>query len=280
MNTAILDLTTDPQYTQYDRALRRISMESELIGNFANTVKSVIPKLMDFAKNKFNNYTFFVPSKANVGEFNSFINALDKYSPASAEELVFYVPEGFKGNLVDYTVYLSNSLKHCSDIVGEVLNPYAIFLSKIISNQDYQKSNLVDLEFINAREKELTALVNKTSDFFSKGGVSAQQRLGNITSRVSDVSTTIVNLMEMRKDIEALDNKSVQANVSKVSVLIDQIIKDSNKGKLDSISGEVLKSLGESTLIVARDVEFYAITMFRVNVFYNQMVKTAKHLTN
>lgn len=257
-----------------ERIGARVSLESEHLANFATTLRNVVPSLVDTTKGFLTRLigkesqlaTIEKPNDdvLNYTEFRKFLMLMEAQRYMSITNLRWYVPEGFKGHMVPYVETLMQCVKHTNGIVGEVLNPYAQFLSRIVSSKNATMNTTRDLGFLAKRDAEREHYQKEVGQFFSHGSSTAKSSIGECFTRNADWKPFLNGLGDLRRDSEFVKPDVVQQTVKDVMQLLDALKDAVHAGELDNSSASTLKNLSEGTLSAAREVEFYSVTMFRI----------------
>lgn len=265
--------------------LRRITMESESLNGFASTVASLVPNMATKTKDFI---TKFFDSNSGVkevkdiqvlpGDLTEFLLLMERRDYMGIAPMAINVPEGFTGDLVAYTAFLLDSAEHSQRIISDILNPFNTFLSSLVTNKDAQRRVQQDLVFLAKADAQRNKLNQESSRFFKHGSNQARLELGKAIRRNADWRQVFINLRKATEEIQKTPNSSVQNVVNDCVSLLNAIKSSSESQELDKISPEMLKTLADRTLTVAKEVEFFAITSFRIIVANTVMEQNVKQL--
>lgn len=255
----------------------RVSMEGEHLANFAETLRGVVPTLVDTTKSFLGRFTAKdsqltqteKPVALNYGEFRKFVDLMEKQKYMAIESLRWFVPEGFTGSMVEYTAALELCSIHAEGIIADVLNPYAQFLSRIITSKNATMNTTRDLGFLAKRDVERESLQTSVGKFFVHGSTGAKTTIGQCFSRNADWKPFFNGLGLLRDSSDRVKPEVVQGQVKDIMGLLDGLKSAVHNGELDGSSSQTLKNLSEGTLSAAREVEFYSVTMFRIFTLMN-----------
>lgn len=255
----------------------RVSMEGEHLVNFAETLRGVVPTLVDTTKSFLSRFTgkdspltaIEKPVTLNYNEFRKFVSLMEDQRYMSITNLRWFVPEGFEGKILDYVETLLPCAGHAESVISAVLNPYAQFLSRIVTSKNATMNTSRDLGFLAKRDVERELLQNDIAKFFKHGSTGAKSTIGDVISRNADWKPFFNDLGALREASDALKPEVVQAQVKDVMHLLDALKTAVHNGELDNSSASTLKNLSEGTLSAAKEVEFYSITMFRIFTLMN-----------
>lgn len=245
---------------------RRIAMEAGFLSSFATTVREVIPSMLTSINNALASLNLASPEKQLTYSYTVFTNLLKNSNFVEMSETKISVPEGFVGHLSDYILVLKACAEHSSKVVNDVLTPYNIFLSQLLSSENSRLANIGQLGYLAKMDAERDSLNADIGNFFSKGATHVEIPMGQVLTRNSDWSDILMNQSAARQTINQVDRKKVQSIVDDCVSLIDAVKKLSENGEFDSISGPMIRQLSGATLSVAREVEFYSATVYRINL--------------
>ena len=173
----------------------------------------------------------------------------------------------FESKYLNYGVYIEETLNNLNKLKNEVLVPYKLYLTTFIANRD-AKISTVDKTL----EYDKLSLARKDSNdtnesFFKIGSVQSKQRLGTVVTRNADI-------ILLNNKVEILENKLKVVNVSDVKntskeciVLLDTIIKMLGEKKFSNVSPETAKNLAKGAFEVAKEVEYFAVSYYRVKTY-------------
>lgn len=250
----------------------RISMEGEHLANFAETLRGVVPTLVDTTKSFLSRFTSKdsplsttePPVELHFNEYRKFVDLLEGHKFTSLSDVRWFVPEGFDGKLIDYTQALELCAIHTEGIIGAVLNPYLQFLSRIVTSKNATMNSTRELAFLAKRDEDRERLQADVGRFFKHGSTESKSTIGDVISRNADWKPFFNGLGQLRDAVKAVKPEQVQNSVKDVMTMLDALKNAVHNGELDSSSASTLKNLSEGTLSAAKEVEFYSVTTFRI----------------
>ena len=260
--------TTFQCNSSIDLTARRMALESEVLANFSNMLAATIPTLASNLSTSFNKsfatVSNFVSSFSPDNRLNSKISQIPYSELAS---LRAYVPEGFSGNAFEYAKVLEESWDHANKIISDVLNPYNAYISGLLSSTDATKSTLGKPQFLLKMDRDRTALNTEIGRFFT-AGTSTSDKLNKFYGRSSELLEVKSKVLFLAEKLAESKVDHVQAQTQNTIDLVNALSNSiANTEEFNQISPQTVKALGESTLTVAREVEFYAITRYRIEAF-------------
>ena len=241
----------------------RIALEAGFLADLSKTIAAIVPNMVSATK-EFLSTRQFVPNEAKPRP--DFLSKMDKLNYAALMALDINVPEGFVGNLETYTKLLQESAVHAAGIVQDVLEPYNKFLSGLISNPNVRLDSRSVLPQLVKRD---TARQNHNSRIdrqFRLTSTNDTAKYGKVIGRNAEWDGIVLGLVAAGKTMGYAPNETVQKSVDTCLELLDGLKVQAQTGGLDKTSGPQLRNLSESTLSVAREVEFFSITSYRLHL--------------
>ena len=255
-------------YTEVDM----IALEANVLSNMFNSLRSIFPTIVDKVKTKLG----AIDEELKILETEGvkltsrdkiIFNKLKKVNYLDISQLAVIVPEGFDAKYLDYGTYIEDTLNKLTKVKQEVLTPYKLYLSTFIANKD-AKISTVDKTI----EYEKIALARKESNdlnesFFKVGSVQSKQKLSTVISRNTDI-------VLLNNKVEILESKLKLINVTEIkdiskecTVLLDTIIKMLDQKKFNNVSPETAKNLAKGAFEMAKEVEYFAVSYYRVKTY-------------
>ena len=256
--------------------MRVVSLESNVIGNAVAAIKGYFPRLKEA----------ILPAFTKLDEVKPFIGRDDNYYKLTSKEKdvedflnrtqyqdakIFTVPtpEGFIGNYVGYARELFNVLEYTQSVSLPAIDAYYARLANIITNKDPKLSNKDLTKEYKTLAKDRTATNSKLTAYFLRGSNQAQNKF----EKVFKTNDEVMELFRLRhKMIDAIKEyplSKVKKTSEKVTDSLDTLIQLANTGKLEYITGAQLKNITEGAYEIARQIEFFAINYYRLEIMIN-----------
>lgn len=259
---------------------QRIALESQYLANFSRTVQEVVPSVVDAVKNFFSSNP--VPQTTKFLDDRNkpaFARLINSHNYINTSKLSMYVPEGFTGSLVAYAEQLLASAVHASSVVSDVLNPYNQFLSGLINSDQTRLSTRDPLAFLDKVKVSREALTQDLAKHFAAGSTITRTEVGKVIQRNKDWETVLLLLPKIKEQVTKVSPTAVNNAMGDTLALLDALKLAVQSGDLANISAQTLRSLSAHTLLVAREVEFYSVTYFRVQVLDKAVQDSVDQLT-
>ncbi len=250
----------------------QIALEANVLSNMFNSLRTIFPSIVNKVKAKLGEVDEELKLLEQEGiqlttRDKQIFNKLKKVNYLDISQIAIIVPEGFESKYLNYGVYIEETLNNLNKLKNEVLVPYKLYLTTFIANRD-AKISTVDKTL----EYDKLSLARKDSNdtnesFFKIGSVQSKQRLGTVVTRNADI-------ILLNNKVEILENKLKVVNVSDVKntskeciVLLDTIIKMLGEKKFSNVSPETAKNLAKGAFEVAKEVEYFAVSYYRVKTY-------------
>ncbi len=268
----------------------RLALESLDARDFVRSMSEAIPKLVDTTKKYLHDIASYSKSFVNFSgdtvpagykpqeDVHAIVSMLKKQDYANLMPLGIYVPEGFVGKLAEYAVHERKCVDHALKLLSGVLNPYNTYLAGLVSSPDAVKDSATPNLFLKKVDEERDSLNRDEGFFFKPGTTHTRRPMGEVISRMADWETVFTQQSAMNAALQGISNTSVQQAVNTCLELLDAVKQAAKSGQFDHISPANVKSLASATLSIAREVEFYAVTRQRVNVFNVALDETSAFL--
>ena len=229
---------------------------SEAFKRFADyttsTMKSVVSKVNGV-------FTYFKSTPEGTVDLYSYKTAADTLQYLTVSRVELDVPEGFKGNLTEYSVLLLKLQKEFNhNLIEGIIKPFDIHISKIINqpmlleSQTFAYSHKVKPKDIEKHTKELAKYIT------------AGKRN---TAKLSDVYNRMKEIGEFGENVQELVDIQGVATIHQVKQAIDELddklqllLKIMNdKTNNYNPSGKMISDLSDLVYEVAKQTELFAI---------------------
>lgn len=242
---------------------QRVAIESGVFNSIANSIADVIPSLVHAAKKhfaakdidkwdlRFLDVNYAVLEKALLAA-----NYMD------IREIACNCPPAVNATLGEYTSALTSCMEYANGVFGK-LTDYSIYLSRILSNKDERRS-VRDYSLVaKDNDKARAALALEHDKLLKSGSNRTIARFGEIASSNKDFIEVQVKMVTLLKACQVVKVSDVQALIKNVVELLAALEQASQNKEINDLSPEAFRTLTTLTSVMARDVEFYAITLYR-----------------
>lgn len=257
----------------------RIAMEAGMISSITNMISDLVPNMIFGAKKIYNHFVKLEKPDLRLlmVDERKLKRALNPNSFADLSNIEIAMPEGFSGN----TLTLFNCIKENVQYVNNApprLQDYIKFISGLISSSEGRRSLSDYSAIMKAVDKEREEQIAKYAANFTPGSVRSMMKYGDV---VENNNQWIECISVVRSCMEtALKHKikDVQSQVDIVVRLLDDINSRVSKGTMNDMTPETLRTLSAMTLTMAREVEFYALTMYHLSESKRHYEESSKQL--
>lgn len=276
----------NPQLKDLEQISQRTQIESGVaMESYGDSFRKIIPtmraSLSSYADTVRTNLAAL--SSRNVGEFNSrefeqLVSLMEKHQHINVIDLRFYVPEGFRGNIVDYSKLLIKVQAHTNKVIADVLTPFNVYLSKLLSDKNAAAENGVQMAQLIALRNEREVLRQAMEEYFPKGSTNAAIKVGEAIDRKQDWAELAFQLKTLSNNFDKKMPGKVTEAINHCAELLEALSDSSIQGGMDAISAQQLRTLGDSTLEVAKEVEFFSVVNYQISTLMTVMAQNAEFL--
>lgn len=242
--------------------------------DFVMSVVDTGSKTFSKVSSDFSKITQDIVDKARDLRFTNFY-ATSKYNQVM--HLRVPCPEGFKGDVLEYTEVLVESVQQARRVQSEVLIPLEDFLSKLISVPGFARDTRTHLRNIDKIAIERVETVRKTQKFFG-GSSKANALFSELYRNMGEWQTAYENVRKLQDNIGFINHEEILKSIDRITSLI-QMVKTAHEAKeLENMSKVVISELSNTVYEAAKQVEQLGITIFAIYVLANTMSQTAEKI--
>lgn len=271
-----------PEIQQLELANTRIALESVSLESFAETVKRLVPSIASSVSTFTSGLRVVLQSSRGAStayyderEFDRAVGVLAGHKFTNLIDLRMYVPEGFKGNIAAYAALLNRAHEHADRVIGDVLNPYNVFVSKLVTNPNAARDTRLHLADLNKIKTAREFLQAQLASFFPAGSTVASIKLGDGLDNQGNIKELAGHLKAISEVFDPKKTETVNKSVKDCSELLDALGEAAHNDGLRDISAQTLRTLGDATLEVAREIEFFSVINYQVNALLATMGENA-----
>lgn len=246
-----------------DESLKKISMESTMLSNMTSTIVNFFPGLFEKLSS-----SFAMAEQIEVVEIKYtteqkfVINNIQDKLYLDFSELKVSIPEGFKGQYVDYSEVLLESTKGMHTVIENILRPYITYLSQFLSNKDAKlgTKDMTPVYAGMARHRDAAMLA---MDKFRSNSTISSAKIGDVISRKADIARVYDTTYQLTKLLKNIDLRSVKDCVKQCVDLLNIVVEQAQTGDIKNVTPEVTRNLAFGAAEVAREVEYLAVLHYR-----------------
>lgn len=210
----------------------------------------------EFIKNKFNALAIYFKDTPEK-DYQHYLTFADEAKYPEVRRIRMNVPEGFKGNMLDYVKTMENVCNNFyTDFTENFIKPFDIYIAKLITTP-----TLLDTSTYkhNVKTSDVENFKKQLAKFITvkKYGVLP---LGDIYQRNNDIKSTYQHLVNIatiskKQDLRNVRKAVVELN-ERINTLADMISDEKNN---INVAPKTLTTLSELVFDLAKHVEFYAV---------------------
>lgn len=257
-----LDIAPESPSVALEQIAETIALEAINVTGVINRVADLVPDLVNSAKMFLSNNN---RDKPTLGPLTVNPSTLQKaLTPTTFTNIVSLnhpVPPGFRGNLYEYSTVLGASLDFAMSVPA-ALTDFNVFLSKMLSSEQARKNARSTAEVFRERSKARKALAEAAAPFFSGGSRIAIAKYGDVigsNAQYIQFQEQVQTLLHISSEIKLAD---VEKLVQDCHELLNALSTNAAENRLGGLSPEMLETIGLATESIARDVEFYSLTLW------------------
>lgn len=261
---ALLDLPYDSK-KEFDLSVRKLLLSAESVSESSLIFSSVAPPFFHYladVKSRLAN-GFHTLDKVTIGLLNIDFRKsnFDKVSFIDISTMLTVIPEGFSGNLFEYSVIMKTLYSDMYLKSLDFLNIVNIELGRIINTTSGKISseNLEKL-YLPYQKLRLDA-IEITSKFFTPNSTKSRESIGNIFRNKTEVYDAFDNVKDLEKSIKNTNIKAVMDLMDDTVMLLKEIDKQIKIDSNTKFSPNVIQFLGNGINESALFLE-YLSTLF------------------
>ena len=261
-------------------ALEMLSLEAEESSNILASAVNLLPSMVSQLTGSLGVLSETVKG-FNIFDLKSliptsFVGAVD--IPADVLKKVFVpVPEGFTGNVLQYQGALNDSLAYYETVTAPMLKEFYVAIASFVTNKDKKLSVKSDLYKFKEFEKNRTLIVKDVGSHFNKGSV-GRTLFSDAYGSYAEFKQVYSNNKQLVKGMEAINLAQVSSQVKKIVDTLDIAIRSAKQGDYDRASNESLMNIATGTFEMAQQIEFLAVTVYRVKALTHSVSETEAKL--
>jgi hypothetical protein len=252
--------TVDP-IRQFYFACESISMEAAEMGSIAGWFARMGSNVSMAVKRGFElmtTYDWAPLTTLYPSNMNTVMRSLD-YMEIQSKPVS--QPRGFSGNLHDYVIGLAPRIQLACAIKANVIDPAIQRLGHYVTNPG-ERGDRRDFPGGAADIGQLAKLLAEEAKYF-KGGSDATASFGQLFSNNAEFVKAEFQMVEYGKLLAQTPPSAVKASVEQLSAVAQGLFK-SLSSERDPASKQLIQTIGNELVAVAKWVEWYAVQITRL----------------
>lgn len=250
-------------------SLEDFSMESA-IGRLFN-------RFTDSLRNYSHDFLGLTPIDKLLGDKRRFLKVINETNYVTISPMLVQVPEGFKGNYLEYVTLIRDIMVMETSIEQDILIPFKNILSNIIANPNARfQFDRKAYERILKKSKERSEIQAKLNAMFDNSS-NTKASYGNVISRNADWEE-VFSITEEIGRLSHTDLRSVKARVEEIVTLLDTVSEMNKEGELTKLHPDLLRHIGELTQASAEGTAFVSVAYYHGRTAFEVLSKLIKDL--
>lgn len=210
---------------------------------------------------------------------HQFAQAIKPIPYASVSEINAAVPEGLKSTYLEALQAISKSVDRVPTGIQH-LEQYLSYLSAAVSDHRLTTSFADDKKFIATCAAERKACYDAIGKHFTAGSYKANQKIKDVLKKNGDWEKVIEITNDLVRRMESVDREQIDRKINQCSVYLSLLAKNFDEDGDRKVSQEAAKRLGDLTENIAREVEFFSLTYYRVLTMRGAIQNTTELVYN
>lgn len=196
-----------------------------------------------------------------------FMRELMKRQFMSLAELRVYVPEGLEADFLTYVKVLAEAAEHATGVIDNVLAPYSVYLSQLISHPEQKFSTAEHDKMYQDMQKMRDALNMEIGACFKQGSHVTDSIYGRVIRRNADWLPMFQELNALINTVNKVERKTVTKKTEECVELLNIVTAKIARGELEGVSEQSVKNLANGCYQVALELENFVAVYYRVQAF-------------
>lgn len=248
---------------------------SDVTGLFKNFMPSIKASFQEIS-NSFN------PSAAGVALLPSsseFLKDIPKHSYMDVKILSAFVPEGMDAKYRAYAEVLLRAAKHAAE-APKRLSDFNVYLGRLHSATGGHRSTEDGTLAYRDMEKTRKEINREIGDCFTSGSSRVETTIGKVIDRNADWQDIFAMCDAMTSEVMSVDRKKLQKQIQDCNEFLAAVERKLKAAEFEGVSPNVVQNLADGAYQLASELEFFAATYYRVEVFVTSVNRTVKHFQN
>lgn len=251
--------------------IERLAVESSVYSDIIYTFKNLLPMLQTKTLDGMILVQGFISEdKSLLASFFSNEKKLEnKYSNinyVNIGETLISVPEGFMGNLLEYSNALSEMSANVYSETIQTLQEYHVILSSFITNKEDQTSIKDHTDFFNRISGARRAIEDQIKKFIIPGNTSSKALFKNVISRISETKDIYTSVKKLQGYHLEANLKNIEAALFKINSLLDIVIRQMESQDITKISPKAGNNIALGAFEVGKYIELVSLFYFQCNI--------------
>lgn len=246
---------------------------------FFSGMFSLLVKSVSGVTNYLNEFLSFDKKGGLSIEPRKFAQAIKPIPYTSVCDLNAAVPEGLKSTYLEALAAISKSVDHVPMGIRR-LDEYLAYLAKVVTDHRLTSSFADDKKFVAMCATERKVCYDAIGKCFTSGSYKADQKVKDVLKKNGDWEVVIEKTNELISKMESVDREKISQKIGQCSTYLNLIMKNFEEDGDRKITQEAAKRLGDLTENIAREIEFFSLTYYRVLTMRGAIQNTTELVYN
>jgi len=278
--------SNDEFYVDLEVAHARLLKASESISNNDLVIDSTLPSFRNHLadtytrlNNGFHSITTLFAKYLSYSLVNSIsLKEVDKLSFIDLSTTLVQVPEGFHGNLYEYSAILCKVYPNITTKAFELSNELIVELGKIVNIKSHKLTSQ-DLTSVyepySILRKDAEKLLN---GFFEIGSTQSKVTLGSVVDSSNEIKQIFQSISDLERAIKGTNIHSLLDQINHISDLLKTIEDQIKIDRNSRFSPQIVKLLSEGTYECAKYYEFVSVLFYDCDVLIESVQQLNKKI--
>ncbi len=249
----------------------RFALEESVFNDVTAIFKDIVPRLSDSLMNTLRsikniNNDDIALNRDFLSREPAIFSKIDKLNYIEIGRTLISVPQGFKGNFLEYNKTLSSISGSIYSNATQILQEYHVIISSFITNKENQTyvkdySDLFDR--VSGTRESLTADIAK---YFDKGNTASKAYIKDVFNRMEDVK----ELMNVTKGLfsshQQANIKSISDSIVTTVGMLNIIIKQMQSQDITKVSAKAAKNIAAGAYEIGKYIELVSLFYQSTNI--------------
>lgn len=256
---------------------RRVALEATLdVANMGVLFDRVFPSIAKSFTGFMDLFSHNNPTIDLSHKQEKFLREIPKHKYLDIAPLLAYTPEGLKVTYTTYADELQPAVDHASKVLSVSLNVFSAYLSQLLTTNDGVNSSNSMKRVFSDWEKQRDHLNKGLGKCFDQGS-RTEVSIDRVIDRNGDWSKLLHTLEAMVVTMNTVNHSALKKKIDECVQLIEAVKNKGERGEMKSITPQVMDNLADGAYSVAREVEFYVATYYKVEAFSKAVDATLAH---
>ena len=209
-----------------------------------------------------------------------FLKLVKSLPYTSISDLSGFCPEGLVKPYLEYLRALEDVTDRTSHLIADTLVPYEQFLARFASDHLFSQDAATDKKRLDGLEQTMLKDNTKLATFFKKNSHEGRAEIKKLVARNGDWEPVMQSLAVCIRNVERVKLDEVKSRVKNCTDIIEVILREFNKPGTDrKVSQEAALRMGRHASVVAKELEHFSATYYRVLSMRGALEKTMGQIT-